>query len=114
MPKGDSTKVGEMGVSLSGGQKSRISLARAIYRKQSRIYLIDGALSSLDARVAKHILDHAIKGLLADKLVFLVTYDISLAQLLDYVLLMKDGQVETLKRTDEFFQDDSLVQPLSQ
>lgn len=55
-PQGDLTATGEMGVSLSGGQKSRISLARALYRKNSKIILIDGTLSSLDARVAHSII----------------------------------------------------------
>jgi ABC-type bacteriocin/lantibiotic exporter with double-glycine peptidase domain len=50
------TKVGEMGHILSGGQKSRISIARALYRKKSDIILIDGSLSSLDSRVARQIL----------------------------------------------------------
>jgi len=51
-PQGDLTKTGEMGMSLSGGQKSRISLARALYKREAKIMLIDGTLSSLDSRVA--------------------------------------------------------------
>ena len=38
---------------LSGGQRSRISIARALYRQETSIILIDGSLSSLDARVAR-------------------------------------------------------------
>ena len=53
LPNGDLTKVGEMGHILSGGQKSRISIARALYRKESGIIMIDGSLSSLDARIAR-------------------------------------------------------------
>jgi len=49
MPLGGLTKVGEMGMSLSGGQKSRLSLARALYREDSQIVLVDSTLSSLDA-----------------------------------------------------------------
>jgi len=48
--------MGEMGHNLSGGQKSRISLARAMYRKNADIVLIDGSLSTLDARVSSRVL----------------------------------------------------------
>ena len=53
-PYGDRTLVGERGVSLSGGQKARITLARALYR-EADIYLLDDPLSAVDASVAKHI-----------------------------------------------------------
>lgn len=77
MANGDQTLLGEMGTQLSGGQKSRISLARALYKKESKIILIDGSLSALDARVARYIMDNAIKGpLCEDKIVLLVTYDL--------------------------------------
>ena len=56
MPFGDRTLVGEKGVSLSGGQKARINLARAIYR-DADICLLDDPLSAVDAPVAKHIFE---------------------------------------------------------
>ena len=56
MPFGDRTLVGEKGVSLSGGQKARINLARAIYR-DSDICLLDDPLSAVDTAVAEHIFD---------------------------------------------------------
>ena len=66
-----------MGHILSGGQRSRISLARALYKRNTDIVLIDGTLSSLDARVARQVLENAIKGeLCEEKIVFLVTYDL--------------------------------------
>ena len=56
MPDGESTMVGERGVSLSGGQKARISLARAIYF-DADIYLLDDPLSAVDAAVSRHLFD---------------------------------------------------------
>ncbi|OAD54852.1 hypothetical protein WN48_06052 [Eufriesea mexicana] len=53
-PYGDMSNVGEDGSSLSGGQKARVNLARAVYRKAD-IYLLDDPLSAVDARVAKHL-----------------------------------------------------------
>jgi len=103
LPNGDNTKLGEMGTQLSGGQKSRISLARALYRKEAKIILIDGSLSALDARVARHILDNAIRGdLCSDKIVLMVTYDLDQAAEMDYVLLVKEGLV-SVQRSAEFF-----------
>ena len=57
LPEGDHTLVGERGVTLSGGQKARVSLARAVYRKAD-IYLLDDPLSAVDAAVSRHIFDN--------------------------------------------------------
>lgn len=105
-PKGDLTETGEMGVSLSGGQKSRISLARALYRKTSKIILIDGTLSSLDSRVAHSIINEIKEGeLFADKLVILVTYDLDQAEQMDWIVHMgEDGRLLTSESSQEFFQ----------
>mmetsp|Transcript_6110 Transcript_6110/g.15236 ORF Transcript_6110/g.15236 Transcript_6110/m.15236 type:complete len:1427 (-) Transcript_6110:1683-5963(-) len=67
LPAGDMTEIGEKGITLSGGQKARVALARAVYH-QADISLIDDALSAVDAHVAKHIFDEAIvKELLAGR-----------------------------------------------
>ncbi len=89
MPKRDLTKLGEMGVQLSGGQKSRIALARALYKRDAKIMLIDGALSALDSRVARELMEKAIKGICKNKIVFLITYDLDQAAEMDYVMLME-------------------------
>ena len=52
LPNGDLTEIGEKGINLSGGQKARISLARAVYANKD-IYLLDDPISALDAAVRK-------------------------------------------------------------
>ena len=59
LPHGDLTLVGERGVTLSGGQKARVNLARAVYR-QADVYLLDDPLSAVDAAVSRHIFDRYI------------------------------------------------------
>ena len=66
LPAGDQTEVGENGVTLSGGQKMRIALARAVYQDKS-IYLMDDPFAAVDAHVATHIFDTCVNGLLRDR-----------------------------------------------
>ena len=54
MPDGDQTLIGDSGIDLSGGQKSRVSLARALYR-DADIYLLDDPLSAVDSQTGQHI-----------------------------------------------------------
>jgi ATP-binding cassette subfamily C (CFTR/MRP) protein 4 len=75
LPYGDSTIVGERGVSLSGGQRARVNLARAVY-KDADIYLLDDPLSAVDAHVGRHLFDDCIKGFLRHKAVLLVTHQL--------------------------------------
>lgn len=59
LPLGDKTNVGERGCALSGGQKARVNLARAVYRNAS-IYLLDDPLSAVDAHVGKFLFDECL------------------------------------------------------
>ena len=55
----DLTLVGERGVTLSGGQKARVNLARAVYH-QADVYLLDDPLSAVDVAVGKHIMEQCV------------------------------------------------------
>jgi len=89
----DETIVGERGVTLSGGQKARLSLARSLY-SQSDIYLLDDPLSAVDSRVGRIIFNKAIKEMLKEKTVILVTHHLDYAKEADRVVVMKDGGIE--------------------
>ena len=76
----------------AGGQKARISLARAIYR-EADIYLLDDPLSAVDTHVARHLFEHCMRHFLAGKCVILVTHQLHFAKLCDTVCLLRLGCV---------------------
>eukprot|EP01147_Barroeca_monosierra_P004350 gene4350-6642_t len=87
---GDNTEVGERGVTLSGGQKARLALARAAYR-DADIYLLDDPLSAVDAHVGKHLFDKCICGILSNKTRILVTHQLQHLHRVDTLVLLDHG-----------------------
>ncbi|XP_017768861.1 PREDICTED: multidrug resistance-associated protein 4-like [Nicrophorus vespilloides] len=91
---GDMTIVGDRGASLSGGQKARINLARAVYR-DSDIYLLDDPLSAVDIHVAKHLYQHCLNGFLKNKTRILVTHQVHHLKDADHIVIFNEGEIET-------------------
>jgi len=91
---GDETEIGERGINLSGGQKARISLARAVYARAD-IYLFDDPLSAVDAHVGKSIFDKVVgpKGLLAGKARVFVTHQIHYLAQSTEIMMLREGRV---------------------
>lgn len=94
LPDGDQTEVGERGISLSGGQKARLALARAVYARAD-VYLLDDCLSAVDQHVGRHLIDKVLgsSGLLASKTRVLATNAIPVLAEADFVTLIRDGKV---------------------
>ena len=94
LPDGDQTEVGERGISLSGGQKARLTLARAVYARAD-VYLLDDVLSAVDQHVGRHLINNVLgpKGLLASKTRVLATNAIPVLMEADFVTLLRDGKV---------------------
>ncbi|XP_005104371.1 multidrug resistance-associated protein 7 isoform X2 [Aplysia californica] len=92
MPSGDLTEVGENGVTLSGGQRARVALARAVYQDKS-VYLLDDPLSAVDAHVAQHLYTHCIAGLLGSKTRVLCTHQLKFLARADWVIVLEDGNI---------------------
>ena len=88
----DMTLIGERGVTLSGGQKARVALARAVYQ-QADVYLLDDPLSAVDVKVGRSIFDRCIKTILRGKLVLLVTHQTQYARQAESVVVMREGEV---------------------
>ncbi|KAL6299635.1 multidrug resistance-associated ABC transporter [Sparassis latifolia] len=92
---GDKTEVGEKGLTLSGGQKARITLARAVY-SNAEILLLDDVLAALDVHTARWIVEKCFQGdLIRGRTVILVTHNVSMARpIADFVVsLGTDGRI---------------------
>ncbi|CAD8107565.1 unnamed protein product [Paramecium primaurelia] len=110
--QGDKTEIGEKGANLSGGQKARLSLARALY-SQADLYLFDDPLSAVDSKVAGKIFENAIKEFIfkfqpnyrptlikthqafiqQTPSVILATHQISYALECDYIVIIDGGMI---------------------
>ncbi|KAM7407376.1 hypothetical protein PAMA_003212 [Pampus argenteus] len=92
LPGGDLAMVGDRGANLSGGQKARVSLARAVYQ-DADIYVLDDPLSAVDAEVGRHLFEECICGLLRKKPRILVTHQLQYLKAADQIVVLKEGQV---------------------
>lgn len=94
LPDGDDTEVGERGISLSGGQKARLTLARAVYARAD-VYLLDDCLSAVDQHVGRHLIENVLgpNGLLAGKTRVLATNSIPVLMEADFICLLREGKI---------------------
>ena len=104
--KGDLSSIGENGIGLSGGQKARVALARAVY-SHSSILLLDDPLSALDQQTSEYIVSECFQGeLIKGRTVILVTHRTDLCEpIADHVVDVSKGRAsmrqhdaETLSR----------------
>ncbi|TDL29986.1 P-loop containing nucleoside triphosphate hydrolase protein [Rickenella mellea] len=102
---GDNTEVGEKGLTLSGGQKARITLARAIY-SMAEIVLLDDVLAALDVHTSRWIVDKCFQGdLVQGRTVLLVTHNVAMANpVADFVVSMcRDGRIASRGTVEDAF-----------
>ncbi|KAM4748562.1 cystic fibrosis transmembrane conductance regulator [Rhinophrynus dorsalis] len=89
-PEKDNTVLGEGGITLSGGQRARISLARAVY-KDAELYLLDSPFSYLDLFTEKEIFESCVCKLMANKTRILVTSKLEQLKKADKILILHEG-----------------------
>eukprot|EP00644_Phytophthora_capsici_P007557 jgi/Phyca11/566589/estExt2_Genewise1.C_PHYCAscaffold_210497 len=94
LPSGDRTEIGERGINLSGGQKARVSVARALYRQNTDILLLDDPLSAVDPHAAHAIFQQCVLGLAKYKTrVLVVNSHYELLSYADKVVMMQAGRI---------------------
>lgn len=102
-------------MNISGGQKIRISLARALYSNPD-IYLFDDVLSAVDVNIQEFIIKDTLLEYLKDKTVVLVTHNLKYAKYADEIVLMKKGKVLVKAKAEEvinsrYFEELRIVVP---
>ncbi|CBZ29199.1 p-glycoprotein-like protein [Leishmania mexicana MHOM/GT/2001/U1103] len=90
MAGGLGTEIGERGINLSGGQKARVTLARAVYADRD-VYLLDDPLSALDVHVGRRVMEEVVLRELAGKTRVLVTHQLQVLPHADQVVVMREG-----------------------
>ncbi|XP_057666967.1 ATP-binding cassette sub-family C member 10 isoform X2 [Diorhabda carinulata] len=100
LPSRDNTEVGDSGGTLSGGQKARIALARALYQEKP-IYLLDDILSAVDVKVGKHIFQHCIMDMLQHKTRILCTHNMKYLLQADQIVVLENGRITTVGKPTE-------------
>jgi len=111
-PAGDMTEIGERGINLSGGQKARVSLARAVYSDRE-IYLLDDPLSALDSNVKGKIFHNCIVGKLAKKTIVLASHCIEFLEKADRILVLDKGEIIFDGNYTEFMKNERFVNLVS-
>ena len=89
-PDADMTRVGERGIILSGGQRARVELARAVY-SNADIYLLDDPLSAVDTKVGRHLFQTCISGILHGKTRVMTTHNLQVLRDARRIVVMGNG-----------------------
>ncbi|KAF9233986.1 P-loop containing nucleoside triphosphate hydrolase protein [Melanogaster broomeanus] len=91
-PHGMATQMSEKGNNLSGGQKARLALSRAVY-SDADIYLFDDVLAALDPRVGRTVFNNCIKKALRGKTRVLVTHQLQYLNQVDHIIVFSEGRI---------------------
>ena len=91
LPKGYETRVGERGVKLSGGEKQRVSIARAVI-KQPAIYVFDEATSSLDTRTEREIMQ-SLRDISFHRTTLVIAHRLSTVVYADHIVVLDAGSI---------------------
>lgn len=93
--QGDLTEIGERGITISGGQKARLQLARTLYCAKPTV-ILDDPLGALDSRTLRHVFEQAILGELGDTCRLLVTHQVHILNRCSRVIWMQAGRVRAI------------------
>lgn len=108
LDNGDLTEIGERGINLSGGQKARVSLARAFFsRNRSQVYLLDDPFSAVDGNTGNLIFHKGVKEFLHDKLrVVVLNSHMHLLKHFDRIIVLENGSISMVGTYNELMSSD--------
>merc|ERR1712226_750546 len=110
----DQTMLGDKGINLSGGQKTRLGIARCLYGDKD-VIILDDPISALDINVGKFVMEEAMKGYLKDKTRSITTHAIAYLKYFDYIYIMDEGKIvqkgtyEFIKQTAEYKEIETVI-----
>ena len=110
MPEGYNTVIGERGTKLSGGEKQRIAIARAIL-KDPPIMILDEATSALDTE-SEHIIQMALENLMIGRTTFVIAHRLSTIRNADLILAMDGGKVAEIGKHEELLRNGGIYKRL--
>jgi len=107
LPGGDLTEIGEKGINLSGGQKARVSLARAVYANRD-IIVMDDPISALDSNVKRKVFDQVFMDEMKNKTRILVTHAVDFIDRVDRIIIMEGGRIKYIGTYEELQHSDEI------
>jgi ATP-binding cassette, subfamily C (CFTR/MRP), member 2 len=105
MPSRELTVIGNKGINLSGGQKARLAIARALY-SDADVYLFDDPISALDINVGKKVMENGILGYLKGKTVLVATHALAYLPYFHNIYVMDEGKIVLEGNYDKLLSSD--------
>jgi ABC-type multidrug transport system fused ATPase/permease subunit len=112
LPEGYDTLIGERGLTVSGGQRQRLAIARAIVA-DPRILILDDATSSVDASTEAQI-KAALRELMVGRTTFIIGHRLSTIALADEIVVLEDGRVTARGSHDELIEQSGLYREIAE